>query len=299
MSHPPLLTVAIPFYRDTSYLKKAVASVLGQSDGRWQLIVSDGSGNPDQPARAIAAGPGVVYLPSDRPLGIAANWNRCLDATGTDLVTLLHEDDELLPGYVGRMLQAAADYPTAAVLFCEARVVGPAGEGVFSVPDVVKRFLRPNPGRTITLRGETGLRAVMRGDFIMCPTMCFRLSRLGPRRFPDRWAQVLDLSLIADLLLGNDQLVGIPDVLYAYRRHAANTTAVQTRTLVRFREEAAIHDEVARRAAARGWHRAAGVSQGKLLVKLNVVYCLARDLLRSRCRDARAKAALLAELLSL
>jgi len=293
---PSVITVAIPYYRNRVFVRRAVASVLAQTDPRWQLVVSDGSGGPDADVRDFVqrlADPRVRYLPSDRRLDMPANWNRCLDAATTDLVALLHDDDELLPGYAAGMLAAAARRPAAALLFCEARVIGPDGRPRFSVPDFVKRFYRPRRGREVVLRGEAGLRAVMRGNFIMCPTVCYRTSRLAGRRFPAGWHQALDLAFTSGVLLDGGSMVGLPDVLYAYRRHAGNATAVQTANLLRFREEVAVFDHVARRARGVGWSGAAAVAAGKGVIQLNLGYCAAADLARGHWAAARRKLRLL------
>jgi hypothetical protein len=252
------ITFAIPYYRNRDYVRRAVASVLAQRDGRWRLVVSDGSGGPDGGVRELVEGlndPRARYLPANRRLAMVENWNRCLDAAETDLATLLHDDDELLPGYTGRVLRAAGEHPAAALFFCEARVIGADGRPRFSAPDFAKRFYRPRRGRVVVLRGEPGLRAVMRGNFIMCPTACYRATRLAGRRFPGGWLQTPDLAFTSRLLLEGEELVGLPDVLYAYRRHPGNTTAEQTQSLVRFREEVELFDQVARQARGCGWRR--------------------------------------------
>jgi glycosyltransferase involved in cell wall biosynthesis len=297
---PPEITIAIPYYRNRKYLGPAVASVFAQTGTNWRLIVSDGSGSNDPTIPALLASAPhdrARYLPSAAPLDMAENWNRCLDAAETDLVTLLHDDDELLPDYVARMSSAAAEHPDAAAFFCEAQIIGPEGQPLFSFPDHVKRYFRPGHGRRITVRGQHGLRAVMGGNFIMCPTLCYRLSRLRGLRFAKRWSQVLDLDVTSRLILADECLVGLPEQLYAYRRHPENTTAGQTESLLRFHEERAIFGEIASRAGARGWKRAARTARGRTVIKLHLVYRAIHDLVRGRWAAARDKASLLGELL--
>lgn len=298
MSDAAVITLAIPYYAGHAYLRRAVEAVLGQTDGRWNLVICDDGGDPAGGVAELLAGYGdrrIRYLPPTGVPGMAANWNRCLSVADTDLVALPHADDELGPGYVGGMLAAAAAHPDAAVLFCAAKIIDADGRERFSAPDFVKRFLRPSRGRVVTLAGEAGLRAVMRGNFVMCPTMGFRRSRLGLRRFDARWRQVLDLDLIARLLLSGESLVGVPEVLYAYRRHSENATTEQTRTLLRFREERALFDEVAAAATGQGWHRAAAVAQAGTVIRLNLGFCTLTDVARGRWADAGRKLRLLAD----
>ena len=50
----------------------------------------------------------------------------------------------------------------------------------------------------------------MHGDFIMCPTVCYRRSRLPAERFRADWRMVLDLDFFTRILLGGGTMVGLP-----------------------------------------------------------------------------------------
>jgi glycosyltransferase involved in cell wall biosynthesis len=292
------LTIAIPFYRGRAFLRQAIASVLRQRNPAWRLLVCDDCG-PEQGIAELVKGhddPRIRYHRNERNLGMAANWNRCLDLADTDLVNLLHADDELLDNYADVMLRAAARHPRAVAFFCGARVIDERGRERFSFPDFVKRFLVPRANGALGLEGRTALETLLRGDFIMCPTVCYRKSVLGPRRFATAWQQVQDLELFTRLLLEGETLVGLPDRAYAYRRHPANATALNTHTLLRFEEEARLYDQLAGAAAERRWAVAERLARGKWIIKLHLLYRAAADLLRLRPRDAWRKLALLGRL---
>src|SRR5262249_22720250 len=278
------LTFAIPFYAGRPYLEKAVASVFRQTNPAWELLVCDDNGSAEGADELVASyrDERVRYCRNGGTLGMVGNWNRCLDLARTELVTLLHADDELLPGYAGLMLDAADRYPNAAAFFCNARIIDATGAPRFSFPDWFRRLLVRRGGGPLALSGEPALRALLRGNFIMCPTLCYRKGVLGGRRFSPRWRQVQDLDLTAGLLLAGEALVGLPAVGYAYRRHGDNATARHTANLLRFHEEAELYDELGGRAAAAGWHRAARVARRKAIVKLNLAYCSVTDLLALR-----------------
>jgi hypothetical protein len=211
---------------------------------------------------------------------MVACWNRCLESAEGELVTLLHADDRLLPGYVGAMKALAAAHPQAVALFAMAETIDERGRQRFSLQDDIKRLLVPRGRGDVVLAGEPGLRALMRGDFIVCPTLCWRRARLGARRFDAHWSQVQDLELLARLLLAGETLAGSRTAHYAYRRHAANATARQTASLLRFEEEYAIFDRIAAGAAERGWRRAARTSRQKLMLRLHLGWRVASELAR-------------------
>ena len=296
----PKLTFAIPFYRGRDYLERAITSVLRQTEPSWRLIVSDDGGSEEGIVELVRSyrDERLSYHRNERNLGMVANWNRCLDLAETDLVNLLHADDELLEQYAALMTTAAQRYPQAAALFCAARVIGEDSQPRISLPDLYKRLLVFDRGDPLVLRGQDGLQALLRGDFIMCPTVCYRKSCLGPRRFSERWQMVQDLELFSRLLLEGEVLVGLAAAGYAYRRHAQNASAVYTESLLRFQEESQLYDELGRAATQRGWGGAARTARGKQVIGLHLLYRIAADLLRLRPRAAWEKTALLAQLAS-
>jgi glycosyltransferase involved in cell wall biosynthesis len=287
------LGIAIPFYRNVPYLRTAIESVSEQTSSDWRLWVMDDSGGhePEEIVRELIASfedKRIHYHRNLDTVGMVSNWNRCLDRADTKLVTLLHGDDRLLPGYVSVMQQLADAHPGAVALYCGASIIGASGAAAFSLADTVKGFLTPRGRSETVLAGEPGATALMRGNFIMCPTLCFRLAALGARRFDHSWEQVQDLDFTVRLLMEGEQIVGTAEVAYAYRRHDESATWVQSQNRLRFDEEFRLFDAVAARADALGWRETARVSRHKRIVKLHLLYRAMRELLRLRGSDAWA-----------
>lgn len=289
------ITFAIPFYKNRAFLERAVLSVLAQADSRWSLIISDDASKED-PREWIEGlrDSRIQIVRNPSRLGMVGNWNRCLELAQMDLVTILHSDDELLPDYTARMLQAAEAFPQAVALFCRAVVIDGSGKRVFSFPDFYKTLLMPSRKMTVALEGEEGVRRLLKGNFLFCPTVCFRKSVLGAERFSENWKMVQDLDLWTRLLIAGKSIVGIPDFAYAYRRHDSNSTVEYTKSLLRFEEESALYLELASRISH--WPDAASVAQARRIIKLNTTYCLASDVLRLRWKSADQKARFLAGL---
>ncbi len=287
------LTFAIPFYRDTRYLEQALRSIQAQTHTEWLAVVCDDAGPEPEAADLVAdlADPRITYTRNPENLGLAGNWNRCLDLATTDLVVLLHADDELEPGYAAAVVDAHRRHPYASAVYTRTVIIGDDGRRKRSLPDLVKRRIEPRGSGDVVVAGAAGLANLMRGSFIFCPTLCYRRSALAGLRFEDRWRFVVDLELLVDLLLDGHQLVGIRDRLYRYRRHDESETARLTAGTERFDEEIAIYDEVATRAAAVGWTRAAGTARRKRILKLHLLVRIAGDLAHGRGGPARAKAA--------
>ncbi len=100
MNAPPI-TVAVPTYNGAQHIEAAVRSVLSQGDIAFDFIVCDDRSNDDTVERVkVLAGDRVqVHVHSER-LGLAGNWNRCVELARTPLVSVFHQDDVMLPGHL-------------------------------------------------------------------------------------------------------------------------------------------------------------------------------------------------------
>ncbi len=274
------LTIALPFYRGLDYLEIAIESVLAQSVPVAQVLVCDDGGVDDGAEEVVRtfADDRIAYHRNPKHLGLVANWNVCFVRATGDLLTLLHADDRLLENYAETMLELAERHSEAVALFCAASIIDAGGAPSRSLADAAKRVLLPRGSGTIVLQGPEALRQIMKGDFIMCPTLCFRKSLLGDRRFSEGWHQVQDLELISRLLMEGETLVGSRRVAYAYRRHPGNATALQSENLLRFDEEFQLFEAIAKQAEALGWQRAARIARRAAIVKLHLLYRALRDL---------------------
>jgi len=293
------ITFAIPFYRNRVFLERAIRSVLAQTSLAWSLLISDDAGpeeNLQEWLRQFSHPEKIRFIRQPHNLGMAGNWNACIALAEGELVTLLHADDELEPTYAALMLDAAQRRPAASVFFCQATIIDAQGRPRFSFPDWIKRWLLPVRGREFTVVGDAGLRAVLRGNFIMCPTMCYRRRDLPAAPFDARWKQVLDLDFIARRLFAGQQFVGLPQTAYRYRRHAANQTQLQSDSLLRFEEEREVYRKIAAAAESHGWRGAARVAREMAIVKLNLLFCALQHLGRGQLADAWRKAAFLARM---
>lgn len=287
-----LITFAIPYYRNPDLLARAIDSVCQQDRPDWRLLVADDSGG-DPSIRELVESrrdPRMSYVRNETRLGMVGNWNRCLDLAQTEFITLLHADDELLPNYASHVLRGLQAHPTAVLCFCNARIIDESGQSVFSFPDWFKRWLTPVRYKDTVYHGESALIALLRGNFIMCPTMCYRFERLGRRRFDPQWVQVPDLDMTTRLLLDGESLLGLHEVGYLYRRHAGNTTIENTESLLRFDEEHRLYTRL--EAAAKGlrWTKAVATARARTIIKLNLTYWAIRDAGRGRLRAVAQKA---------
>jgi glycosyltransferase involved in cell wall biosynthesis len=126
----PRVSVCIPTYNRSAYLRQALDSALAQTFGDFELLVVD-DGSPDDTG-AVAAeyarrDPRVRYVRNPTNLGMVGNWNRCVALARGEYVALLHDDDLWAPGMLAATAGALAAHPAAAFAYGAAEEIDDAG----------------------------------------------------------------------------------------------------------------------------------------------------------------------------
>lgn len=267
------ITYAIPYYSGLGYLRMALQSLIGQENKHWLAIVLDDRGGEDAEETVRSFNDDrISYVRNETNLGLSGNWNKALSLVTTELVTLFHSDDELESNYTDLILGLMTRYPEAVAGHCRARVIGPTGKALWSLPDEVKKIIRPKGIDDIVTQGEEGLLSLVKGAWIFCPTLCYRKNLLPLGGFSSTWKFVLDVDLTSRVLFDGGVIVGTPTVGYRYRRHLTNQTALLTESNIRFQEEIDHLNQVSLRSSEIGWKRVQRSANRKVIVRLHMLY---------------------------
>ena len=267
------ITYAIPYYSGLGYLRMALQSLIGQENKHWLAIVLDDRGGEDAEETVRSFNDDrISYVRNETNLGLSGNWNKALSLVTTELVTLFHSDDELESNYTDLILGLMARYPEAVAGHCRTRVIGPTGKALWSLPDEVKKIIRPKGIDDIVTEGEEGLLSLVKGAWIFCPTLCYRKNLLPSGGFSSTWKFVLDVDLTSRILFDGGVVVGTPIVGYRYRRHLTNQTALLTESNIRFQEEIDHLNQVSLRSSEIGWKRVQRSANRKVIVRLHMLY---------------------------
>ncbi|HEX9046249.1 MAG TPA: glycosyltransferase [Verrucomicrobiae bacterium] len=130
---PFLWSVMIPCYNaPESFLAETLRSVLAQDAGRDLMqiaVVDDASphGPPTELVRQLAGDRITVYC-SQKNLGLAGIWNRCLELAQGRWVHILHQDDLVHPGFYRKMLEGAQSLDAPGMLYCRHAFIDAQGK---------------------------------------------------------------------------------------------------------------------------------------------------------------------------
>ncbi|MFC7361386.1 glycosyltransferase family 2 protein [Nocardioides astragali] len=282
---PSDLEIFIPYWGDPDLLYATVESVRAQDDPRWTVTVVD-DGYPDRTvAEHFAAedDPRIRYRRNEENLGIAANFQRCLELAGGDAVMFLGSDDLLEPEFVSRSRALLMKFPQADVFQPGVRVIDADGATISPLGDRVKGWLTPSVREPVLLAGEELAASLLRGNWLYWPSLVFRTARVKQHAFRQDLPIILDLALVIDLVADGSSLVLDPAVTFAYRRHASSLSGAALRDGTRFAQDRRYFAEAAEQMQRVGWTRARRAAQRRWTSRLHALTFLPEA---ARLRDA-------------
>ncbi len=198
MSPPPELTVAIPTYQGARHLAEALRSVVAQADAApFDLLVCDDRSDDDTLAivRAEAGDRARVVVNPER-LGLARNWNACLERATTPLVAVFHQDDVLRPGHLAAHLAAFLAHPELGMVCGAVEIVDEHSQPV--PPTVIER---PDLGTADRIYPPGGFRAELAASNpVRCSAVTLRKAAiLGVGGFDPAYRYAVDWEAWARL----------------------------------------------------------------------------------------------------
>jgi hypothetical protein len=128
------ITVAIPTRNRSQLLREALASVLRQSVEDLEVFVSDNA-STDDTAEVVASfrDRRVHYTKLAHNIGLHGNVSRCLRRGRAPFITILQDDDLMLPGNLERKLAVLERHPNVGIAHASFQLIGPNGRIVKDV----------------------------------------------------------------------------------------------------------------------------------------------------------------------
>ena len=252
------LEIFVPYWGDPDLLRTTVDSVRAQRDPRWTLTVVDDC-YPDPSVAELFASESdqrIRYRRNEENLGIAGNFQRCLDLASGEAVVFLGCDDVMLPDYVARAHELLAAFPDADIFQPGVRVIDSAGRQVAPLGDRVKAWLRPRTSGPRVLSGEELAASLLRGNWLYWPSLMFRTKKVQRHAFRQDLPIILDLALVLDMVADGSALVLDPDVTFAYRRHATSLSGTTLSDGSRFAQDRRYFADAAAQMRGAGWRSA-------------------------------------------
>jgi glycosyltransferase involved in cell wall biosynthesis len=173
MSATPRVSIGVPVYNGQRYLAQALDSILAQTFGDFELIVSDNASTDatsDICQRYVRADPRVAYHRNPHNLGAAPNYNRAFTLARAPYFKWADYDDLLAPDLLERCVEVLDRDADVVLVYPRSREIDEHGLAIgdyrykadASSPDPKIRF------RNIVLRPDTAYQVsgLMRSDAV-------------------------------------------------------------------------------------------------------------------------------------
>jgi hypothetical protein len=148
---PPRFSVIIPTRERAETLRFTLRTCLNQDYDDYEILVCDNAGSPaTRQVVEEAAAPRLRYVRSDVPLAMSANWELAVERAEGEFLTVLGDDDGLMPYALAEIDRLLRQTGAPAVHWERALYTWP-GLAVPGEADVLRLFLareqRPVAGR--------------------------------------------------------------------------------------------------------------------------------------------------------
>ncbi|SFH10909.1 glycosyltransferase [Sulfitobacter dubius] len=214
------VSVIMANYNCAPYLVRAIQSVLDQTHGNLELLISDDGSSDDSLAvvrKAMSRDARVLLICAAAATGPGPARNRAFDAATGDWIAICDADDIMHPERLERLLRAAHAL--------EADML--ADDLIYFGKDPLERH------KTLLQKVALQVPQVIDAVTMASGTLCgvrnlslgylkplIRRSALGGLRYDSELTIDEDYDLYLRLLVSGARFVVIPDAMYLYRRHA-------------------------------------------------------------------------------
>ena len=237
-------TFAVPVYRTAPNLGALVRSLRAQTEGHSEILLTTSTPSPE--LEEFAGLHALSLHINPQRLDIASDWNFALATARTELVTLAHQDDLFLPGYVAALTAALRRHQDAVIAFSDYSEHTTQGACPPTINLRIKRLLcqRAFGARECLTESSDKLRLLSLGNPICCPSVMLNRATLGEFRFPPGYQTNLDWMAWLELARRRGGFVYVRGRLVSKGIHPGSETAATIANRAREREDRALFGEL-------------------------------------------------------
>jgi glycosyltransferase involved in cell wall biosynthesis len=267
----PLLSVIIPAYGKSPYLHRTLESALKYLPVEVPITVIEDLSGESNLEKVVKKFPRVHYFKNESRLGIGGNFNKSIQLSTGVFTQICGSDDEFLGNPLELTdLQNLENEEIAAVGF-DVDVINSIGKVVRTIPDQVKRSIRPNIDHVKTFDNQNLFNMLMIGDWFYFPAILWKTEVIRQFRFDVNLHTAMDLDILIRLLSKDKKIAFVNSKFLYYRRHSQSASSLYAKTTGRFDEEFLCHKKALEIARRKNWKTGAILAQLALTVRLHAI----------------------------
>lgn len=247
------IDILLPYWGDFTLLKKAVDSVIAQTEQNWKMLIVDDCYPSDEAQKYFSKikDDRITYYRHKENMGLVRNFNYVLDQATADYCVIFGCDDLLLPTYLETALSKIGEsdmyQPGVNVIDENDKVYLPTA-------DRLKKFLRPKGAGLHS--GENVATSLCSGNWIYFPSILWRTSTLKKYGFDNTKGNTQDVIAELSIIRDGGSIYVDDEVTFLYRRSAASFSS-KAKGGTRFTEERQTYLDFSDEFRKMGWKKAA------------------------------------------
>ena len=267
----PLLHVMIPAFGKSPYLRQTLESAVKYLPIEVPITVIEDP-SPDANLESLVKEfPRVEYLRNSARLGIAGNFNECINKSRGLFTQICGSDDIFVSDPTSKISKELNSDLKVAVIGFDVSVIDKNNTEVRALPDFVKRMLRPRIGKSKLFKNPKIFRNLMLGDWLYLPAIVWRTNLVREYKFSGDFHTAMDLDILIRLLGDDKQIAFINEKVLGYRRHDQSASSLYAKSIGRFEEEFKCHKNAIEVARNKNWKAGLILAQVALTVRLHAI----------------------------
>ena len=267
----PLLHVMIPAYGKSPYLRQTLESAVKHLPLEVPITVIEDPSSESSIESLVKEFPRVQYQKNNERLGIGGNFNKSIELSTGVFTQICGSDDIFLDNPLKDFDTEKLSQPDIAAVGLDVEVINETGKIVKTIPDLVKRILRPSLKKITVFKNDKIFSNLMIGDWLYFPAIFWKTETLKQTKFDGNFHTAMDLDVFIRLLSSDQKMTFIKSKVFGYRRHSQSASSLYAKSIGRFDEEFLCHKNALEIARRKNWKTGAILAQLALTVRLHAI----------------------------
>lgn len=225
MNGNPIISICIPTYNYAKYIAQCIESVISQTYKDFEIIIVDNCSidNTEEIVKSYILNCNKIkYFRNAENIGMAANWNRCLELASGEYVKILCADDLLMPQCIQKAMDVLNENKNI-VLLATSRLL--VDENLSS-----SKSLQYSNSSKLEYGCNVIKKCLIHGNQIGEPSSVVFKRESSLRGFSSKYAQLTDLEMWFYILEQGD-FYFIQEDLCMFRQHKNQETKLNIKSL--------------------------------------------------------------------
>jgi glycosyltransferase involved in cell wall biosynthesis len=267
----PLLHVMIPAYGESPYLRQTLESAVKYLPTDVPITVIEDPSQGVDLEKLVKDFPRVQYVRNSSRLGIGGNFNKSIELSSGIFTQICGSDDLFIDNPLSNFDSQNLINTEIAVIGLDIEVVNEKSRIVKTIPDQVKRALRPKLKQISIFDNKKIFSNLMLGDWLYFPAILWKTEVIKQIKFDSTFHTAMDLDIFIRLIDNENKIAFIKNKVLGYRRHDQSASSLYAKSIGRFDEEFLCHKNAIEIARKKNWKTGAILAQLALTVRLHAI----------------------------